>query len=111
MDFLLNCFVLGDKEDNVFTVKIPKTNNISILKDEIKKKNAHCLGHVDAKDLELWNVTFPIDDHAAKKSQTERPLRLNKRLSSLWHGNPLDDDLHILVKVPGTLQAFLFELL
>jgi len=23
-DFLLNCFVLGDKEDNVFTVEIPQ---------------------------------------------------------------------------------------
>ena len=88
MDFLLNCFVLGDKEDNVFTVKIPKTDNVSILKDEIKKNAPH-LDHVPAKDLELWEVSFPIDDHASKKSQTERPLRPNKRLSSLWHGNPL----------------------
>jgi len=109
-DFLLNCFVLGDKEDNVFTVKIPKTDNVSILKDEIKKKKAHHLCHADASDLELWNVSFPIDDHASKKLQTQPPLRPNKILTSLWHGNPLDDDLHILVKAPGTLQAFLFEL-
>ena len=110
MDFLLNCFVLGDKEDNVFTVKIPKTDNVSILKKLIKEENPHALGHVDAKDLELWEVSFPIDNHASKKSQTEPPLKPNKRLSSLWHGNPLDDDLHILVKAPGMLQAFLFEL-
>lgn len=92
-DFLLNCFVLGDKEDNVFTVKIPKTNNVA------------------ASDLELWEVSFPIDDHASKKSQTEPPLRPNKRLFLLWHGNPSDDDLHVLIKAPGTLQAFLFEFL
>ena len=106
-DFLLNCFVLGDKVDNVFTVKIPKTDNVSILKDEIKKKKAPHLNHVAASDLELWEVSFPIDDHASKKSQTEPPLRPNKRLSSLWHGNPLDDDLHILIKAPGMLHAFL----
>src|SRR5258708_5670478 len=109
-DFLLNCFVLGDKEDNVFTVKIPKTDNVSILKDEVKKKKAPHLNHVAASDLELWEVSFPIDDHASKKSQTEPPLKPNKRLSSLWHGNPSDDDLHILVNAPGTLQDFLFEL-
>jgi len=110
-DFLLNCFVLGDKEDNVFTVKIPKTDNVGILKDEIKKKKAHLLNHIDASDLELWEVSFPIDDHPSKKSQTEPPLRSNKRLFSLWHGNPSDDDLHILVKAPGMLQALSFELL
>jgi len=103
-DFLLNCFVLGDKEDNVFTVEISKNKNVSILKDEVKKKKAPHLNHVAASDLELWKVSFPIDDHASKKSQTEPPLKPNKRLSSLWHDNPSDDDLHILVKAPGMLQ-------
>jgi hypothetical protein len=110
-DFLLNCFVLGDKKDNVFTVKIPKTDNVSILKKFIKEEKAHRLGHVDASDLEIWKVSFPIDDHASKKSQTEPPLRVNKRLSSLWDGNPSDDDLHILVKAPGTPEQILVSIL
>jgi hypothetical protein len=110
-DFLLNCFVLGDKKDNVFTVKIPKTDNVSILKKFIKEEKVHRLGHVDASDLEIWKVSFPIDDHASKKSQTEPPLRPDKKLFSLWYGNPSDDDLHILVKAPGMLQSFLFQLL
>jgi len=93
----------------VFTVEIAKTDNVSILKGGVKKKKAPHLNHVAAKDLELWKVSFPIDDHASKKSQTEPPLKPNKKLSSLWHGNPSDDDLHILVKAPGTLQDFLFE--
>ncbi len=110
-DFLLNCFVLGDDEERVFPVKIPRNDNVGILKDEIKKKKARLLRDIDASDLELWEVSFPIDDHASKKLQTVAPLRPNKRLFSLWHGNPLDDDLHILVKAPGMLQAFLFELI
>jgi hypothetical protein len=110
-DFLLNCFVLGDKEDNVFTVEIAKNKNVGILKKLIKEEKAHLLGHVDASDLELWEVSFPIDDHASKKSQTEPPLRVNKRLSSLWDGDPSDDDLHILVKAPGTPEQILVSIL
>ena len=110
-DFLLNCFVLGDKEDSVFTVKIPKTDNVSILKKLIKEEKAPHLNHVAASDLELWEVSFPIDNHASKKSQTEPPLRVNKRLSSLWDGDPSDDDLHILVKAPGTPEQILVSIL
>lgn len=101
-DFLLNCFVLGDDERRVFPVKIPRNDNVGILKDKIKKRKAPHLDHIDASDLDLWKVSFPIDDHASKTPQTEPPLRVNKRLSSLWDGEPSDDDLHILVKAPGT---------
>ena len=106
-DFLLNCFVLGDK-DNLFTVEISKDKNVGILKDVIKEKKAHFLGHVDASDLELWTVCLPIDDPASKKPQTGPPLRVNKRLSSLWDGDPSDDDLHILVKAPGQKPTGVF---
>ena len=102
MDFLLNCFVLGDDKERVFTVKVPKTDNVSILKDEIKKKKAHLFSDVDASDLDLWKVNRPIDDPASKNPQAGPPLRVNKKLSSLWDGDPPDDDLHILVKAPGT---------
>ncbi len=108
MDFLLNCFVLGDDEARVFPVKIPRNDNVGILKDEIKKKKPHLLSDIDASDLDLWKVCLPLDDPASKQPQTGPPLRVNKRLSSLWDGDPSDDDLHILVKAPGTLQQFLF---
>jgi len=52
----LNCFVLGDDADKVFTVKVPKTENVSILKKMIKEENARLLARVDAKDLELFQV-------------------------------------------------------
>src|SRR5882672_12778017 len=109
-DFLPNCFVLSDDEDKVFTVKVPKTDNVSILKDEIKRKKAPHLNHIAASDLDLWKICGPIDSPASKKPQTEPPLRVNKRLSSLWEVDPLDDDLHILVKAPGTPRqsSFLF---
>jgi len=68
-DYLLNCFVLGDDEERVFPVEIPKEKNVGILKDEIKKKKApHLdLDHVAASDLDLWKVCRPIDNPASKQ--------------------------------------------
>ena len=53
---LLQALYSNDKE-RVFPVKILRNNNItvSILKDEIKKKNAH-LNHIVASDLDLFQV-------------------------------------------------------
>ena len=52
----LNCYVLRDHSGNVFTVEIPRTKNVAILKDMIKEKKAHLLAHVDATDLDLFQV-------------------------------------------------------
>jgi len=59
-DFLLNCFVLDDDAERVFPVKIPRNNNVGILKDEIKKKKAPHLDHIAASELDLWKVCLPI---------------------------------------------------
>jgi len=84
----------------VFPVKIPRNDNVGILKDEIKKKKAHLLSHIDASHLDLWIVNRPIDDPASKQPQAGTPLVVNKGLFLLWDGDPSDDDLHILVKAP-----------
>jgi len=43
-------------------VKILKTKNVSILKDLIKEKKVYCLNHVDASELNLTQVSLPVDD-------------------------------------------------
>jgi hypothetical protein len=62
MSLSLNCFFLGDDPDRTFTVKIPKNKNVSILKKLIKEEKAPHLDYVAASDLDLWQVSFPIDD-------------------------------------------------
>ena len=47
-----NC-LLGDDSTKVFTVKIPESENVSVLKKMIKEENNHDLAHLDAKDLIL----------------------------------------------------------
>ena len=103
----LNCFVDGDQPDQTFPVEVSKTKNIGILKDLIKEKKAPRLDHVAASELKLFLVSesFPIEDLASRQPPTGGDLRPNKKLSSLWDREPSDDDLHILVKSPGTSKV------
>ena len=49
----VNCLVLDDNPKEMFTVKILKTDNISILKKIIKEENATSFDNFDAKQLDL----------------------------------------------------------
>ena len=101
----LNCLVLSDNK--VFTVKVPKTDNVSILKDEIKKKIPHLVHHVDAKDLEISQVSLRVDDKL-DESLRSIPLVLLKPLeplSSLFLS--IDEThLHVVVQAPTTGEPF-----
>jgi hypothetical protein len=57
----LNCLLVNDDSTQVFTVKIPKTDNISILKKLIKEEKAPHLDHLAASDLILWKVRLSTD--------------------------------------------------
>src|SRR6266545_8015308 len=98
-----NCFIIGDAQNQMFTVELPKGKNVSILKDEIKKKKAPHLNHVAASDLELWKVSFPIDDLASKQPPTLGPsLRPHGLLSDLFTSILDASHIHIAARVPGT---------
>jgi hypothetical protein len=98
----LNCFVLGDDPKKIFTVKIPKTDNVSILKKLIKEEKASRLGHVDASDLDLWSVSIPVD---CNLNESIGHLRLDgseqllpvEELSKVF-SDPLKKHLHVVVK-------------
>jgi len=103
IQFCLNCFVEGDQPDQTFPVKIPKTENVGILKDLIKEKKSPDLDHVSASKLKVFLVSksFPIDDLASKQPPIDGTLlKPNKTLSSLFASDLSEDDLHIWVKVP-----------
>ena len=98
----LNCFVLGDDPDRTFTVKIPKVENVSILKDLIKEKKARHFDHIDASDLDLWQVSFPIDDLHSKKPPTVGPkLRSNKLLSDAFPSELDINHIHVVACPSG----------
>jgi hypothetical protein len=57
----LNCLLVNDDSTQAFTVKIPKTDNISILKELIKGKKTPHLDHLAASELILWKVGLSTD--------------------------------------------------
>jgi hypothetical protein len=101
----LNCFVLGDERRRAFTVKILKTGNVSILKGLIKGKKASRLKDIDASDLDLWQVSFPVDDLETKLGDlnlcNHPELSPPGKTITAFFKAVADDCLHVLVKVPG----------
>jgi hypothetical protein len=92
----------------MFTVEIPQGKNVSTLKDEVKKKKAPHLDHVAASDLELWEVSFPIDDLASKQPPALRPsLRPHRLLSDLFTSGLNVSHIHIAARVPGTGMCYI----
>ena len=98
----LNCLVLGDDLEKIFTVEIQETKNVSILKKVIKEENAHRFANVDASDLCLFHVSIHLDDNVDKSLK-------NAKLELLKPHLPLSEvllrveknHLHIVVKVPS----------
>jgi hypothetical protein len=97
----INCFLLGSDPSQVFTVKILKTENVSILKDLIKEEQSPRLNHIVASELTVWKVSLPVDtivpELTVDKSQK---LRSVGKISSIF-GEALEDEyVHILVQAP-----------
>ena len=106
MSLSLNCLIHGEVQDKMFTVEVEKTKSVSILKKLIKEEKASRLEHIDASDLDLWDVSIPMDELGAE------PVHVNldaypklspprKKLSYLFNGTLDDERLHIIAKAPG----------
>ncbi|KIL64577.1 hypothetical protein M378DRAFT_41296, partial [Amanita muscaria Koide BX008] len=57
----LNCLVSGETYGRIFKVRIEASQAVADLKDAIKEKNKHTFQHVDARALEIWKVSLPVD--------------------------------------------------
>ncbi|KAH9000159.1 hypothetical protein EDB92DRAFT_1939906 [Lactarius akahatsu] len=101
----LNCLVLGEDGSNIFTVKIPSTENVSILSAVIRNELRPTFDHVDAYTLTLWQVSIPDDSNLKLKLSEldladERSLSPTQVLSSVFLQPPLREQVHIIVRPP-----------
>ena len=99
----LNCLVLQvDGEPNqVFTVEVLKTQNVSILKGLIKREQSPRLNHVAASELILSQVCLRVDGdpHESLKDVDLTPLKPFLPLSQVFP-RVEGDHLHIVVQAP-----------
>ena len=104
----LNCFIHGDDPDRMFTVEVPKTENVSILKSLIKKKNSSSFGNVDAKNIDLRKVDFPIVDFPTKNFLTDGPKLGSGELLLDVFPSELDIKfIHVIVYVPVRSECYM----
>ena len=120
----LNCWVLGDGPNHIFTVKIEHTETVSILRCAIKDETKRRFHDLDADDLELWQVSdrrlrSDADDLILRKVNIDsnHPHLLNSiegeggikggvklnpttRLSKVFTDGPEDEHIHIVVRHP-----------
>jgi hypothetical protein len=106
----LNCLVLGDESSHIFTIEIVDTKNVSTLKRTIKDEKHHTFQDVDADDLNLFKVSFLVDDELDATLKDFRPKHdpqngvhyLSvpvKRLKGVF-GDPVDEHLHVIILPP-----------
>jgi hypothetical protein len=104
-DLEINCFVQGDDPRNVSTVVIPKTKNVSALRQAIRKEKEHAFKGFDADTLVLWKVSIPSDSLVEQdpriidldENQSLVPMN---RLSKVFSDAPEKDHIHIVVRAP-----------
>lgn len=53
----LNCWIVGDDTENIFSVDIEACKNISQLKEKIKHINPEYFSRVDVRCIVLWKVS------------------------------------------------------
>ncbi|KAF8323654.1 hypothetical protein F5887DRAFT_903271 [Amanita rubescens] len=97
----INCLLLGSDSSEVFTVKIPKTDNVSVLKDRIKEKQSPRLNHVDASELTVWKVSLPADTISPELTvDGVKALHSVEKISLIFDEALEDKHVHILVQAP-----------
>jgi Crinkler effector protein N-terminal domain len=105
----LNCLLLNDDSRKAFTVKIPESENVSVLKKKIKEENAPHFDHLAASDLSLYKASFPsaevdalLEEATAGSKENfvvpRIPLQPLKKLKEVFP-EPLQEDIvHIIFK-------------
>ena len=108
MTFPLNCFVIGGKPTQIFTVNISDdTQNIIFLKKLIKEEKARgSLKDVDSSDLELWKVDFSFQDLVERLPNfvpDGQPLHPFEKLQMFKNGP--ENHIRVIVKAPVSQEA------
>jgi hypothetical protein len=103
-DLTINCWILGDKSEHIFPVKISRNENVAVLKDAIKTKKLITLNDVDAVTLIQYNVSIPyspqLAEHAAALELDKLEINPFDKLSQVFADGLLRTDVHVVVEVP-----------
>lgn len=101
VEFRLNCLVLGNTRDHIFSVKIASSENGYALKEAIKDKNKHAFKSVDAHDLILYSVSLTNNCELEKKLKEldfSQPIQPTSILAKVFPNHFEEEHLHVIVQ-------------
>jgi hypothetical protein len=88
----LNCWVFGTDSNHIFSIEIDRNENVGDLRQAIKEKTKPSFDHIDANNIDVWNVSIPVDEHTNLQAKVN-DLRLHEK-KPLW---PLEGLLKIFI--------------
>jgi hypothetical protein len=107
----LHCLLLGDDTTHIFSVDIADSQPVSALKDAIKDKKRPALDDVPADRLNIYQVSFAMDDDLGAKLKCFRPQHdpdhgvhhLSMPITGLreFFGVPAHEHIHVIVERPS----------
>ncbi|KAF9352665.1 hypothetical protein BGX34_012028 [Mortierella sp. NVP85] len=112
-DTHLTLFCVVDGETTSFPVAIESTKTVGDLKKLIKAEKAKAFEEVDADQLTLWRVSFPVVPKSERKAvsladiSTKEELDETDDISDVFEEKPPKKTIHIIVQrpLPGDLHA------
>lgn len=109
----LNCWIYGDGDATMFTVKVICSDNVSLLKGAIWNARKVRLAAFDADDLNVYAVAISLDidggvdaEEATKAADASLPLKGGLPLQRVDLFKSLDPEyLHIVVRTPLSMSS------
>lgn len=99
----LNCLVLGDTRNHIFTIELAISANVGVLRKAIKKEKQPYFNNVDADELSLYRTSLPDDGELEGKLRSlnfDEPLQPTSILAEIFPDLPVASHLHIVVQPP-----------
>jgi hypothetical protein len=115
LNLKINCLVQGDNPRSAFTVGIANTENVSALKQAIRKGKEPAFDHVPADTLVLWKVSIPTDslvnqDPRIRDLDKDHSLLPTNRLSKVFSDALQEEHIHVVVRAPNHGEPEFFVL-
>ncbi|KAI7825711.1 hypothetical protein BC939DRAFT_124815 [Gamsiella multidivaricata] len=105
-DLTLFCLTDGEPTSNEFSVKIPSTETVYILKSLIKAKKTPKFDDLAADNLTLWRVSVPVVAASIRSAvflneiDSKTELSPTNDVSDVFPNTPAKKTVHIIVQRP-----------
>ncbi|THU87163.1 hypothetical protein K435DRAFT_804533 [Dendrothele bispora CBS 962.96] len=106
-DLKLFCYLVGS--GSPFSVVISRSDTVYELQERIQQEKPNGLKGIDAGQLKLFKVSIPVTDEdnlaeqVKKEIEGEKPLLTVMELSEPFPNEPLEETIHIAVKLPDVV--------